>query len=102
MKEITAASTLLTKLRIRFGVDEHKIHVMGLVARCWERGESVKVMELIKMYKRTSTATTHKAVQELVSNRLIKKQPSKEDKRVVYIVPGMQMKNYIKVLREAK
>jgi DNA-binding MarR family transcriptional regulator len=54
----------------------------------WELGDQVRVTDLIRMYKGASSATTHKAINELIKAKLFKVVANKEDKREKVLEKG--------------
>ena len=90
--ELTTLALLLSKLETKFGVDVEKVHLLNLVNSRWNASKTVRVTDLLKAYTRTSRATTHRMVKELVSGKILAFSYDEEDKRAKYLIPGAKFK----------
>ena len=93
-------SDLLCKLEDKFNIDAHKVHMLRMAADCWGVEVKVRVTDLLEMYQRTSRATTHRAIKELVSSKLLQEQGDKEDRRVKFLTPGAKFNKYEQAIKE--
>lgn len=98
MGKVLEWANTIGKLEKTFGLDLHKIHLLGIADKYWVKGSAVKVTELLKLYDGTSRATTHRAIQELVGAGLLHMVGSDEDKRVRFLHPGKKIAQLEKML----
>lgn len=93
-------SVLLHDLKEEFGIDEHKIHLLGIVGTLYKDNDkdAVKVTSLIEMYDGTSRATTHKAIKDMVEKDLLRLEGSNKDGRVRWVYPGKNFARLEKLL----
>lgn len=93
-------SVLLHDLKQEFGIDEHKIHLLGMVDTVYKdnNGDAVNVTTLIEMYDGTSRATTHKAIKDMVAQDLLRLENSTDDGRVRWVYPGKNFARLEKLL----
>jgi DNA-binding MarR family transcriptional regulator len=89
---------MMTKIENKFGVDAHKLHLLGIADEYWARGSAVRVTELIDKYEGASRATTHKAIKELVSADFLRMVGDDNDRRVRYLHPGKKLATLEKLL----
>lgn len=88
MSNIITVSSALTVVAKKYGIDNHKLHLLALIEGQCGLGSPLRVTDLIKKYAGTSPATTHKAIKELVGAKLVKEVDSKHDKREKFLHPG--------------
>lgn len=88
MSNINTVSSALTAVAKKYEVDSHKLHLLALIEAPWSLGNPLRITDLIKIYTGTSSATTHKAIKELVAAKLLKEVDSKHDKRERFLHPG--------------
>ncbi len=92
-------SDLLSGLKREFDIDEHKIHLLGIVGMVHkDLDDAVRVTDLIEMYDGMSRATAHKAVQSLIENDLLRLESSTDDGRVRWVYPGKNFARLEKLL----
>lgn len=92
-------SDLLRDLKKEFGIDEHKIHLLGIVGMVHkDLDDAVKMTDLIEMYSGTSRATAHKAVKSMIDNDLLRLEGSNQDGRVRWVYPGKNFARLEKLL----
>jgi len=90
-QELTKLALLLTKLEAKFDIDVEKVHLLNTVNSRWTSDKTVRVTDLLKAYTRTSRATTHRMIKELVSDKLLAFGYDDEDKRAKYLNPGAKL-----------
>jgi DNA-binding MarR family transcriptional regulator len=102
VKEVIALSSTLWRLEDKFGVNHHKIHILRILAEAWESEyrRFTRVTDVLDFYSWASRAVTHRMVRELVSSKILKEIPSKEDKRVKFLQPGPKFEAYAKAIGE--
>ena len=88
MSSITKLSDAMCMLDDIYILNFHKINLLAMANDGWELGDSVRVTDLIRMYKGASSATTHKAINELIKAKLFKAVANKEDKREKVLEKG--------------
>lgn len=98
--EAIQMANLLDKLEAKFNVDANKVQMLRMVVDCWAMGGSMKVTDMLKNYQRTSRATTHRVLKELVSSKLLREQQDTNDRRVRYLMPGAKFDRYIRTIGE--
>lgn len=81
MGVVTKLSNAVCFLDDKYVLNFHKINLLSMAEEIWNVGDSVRVTDLLKQYKGASSATTHKAINELVAAKFFKVVPNKEDKR---------------------
>lgn len=89
---------LITKLETKFGLDQHKLHLLGIADEYWDTGRAARVTDLLNAYEGTSRATTHKAIKELVDAGMFTLIDSRDDKRVKFVAPGKKITQLEKLL----
>lgn len=94
MSEAIKLSNLLLRLENKFNVTEDGVHMLRIVKDEWDAHEPVRVTDILKKFTRTSRATTHHTLRELVSARLLREETTPDDKRVKYLVPGPKFAKY--------
>ena len=97
---VVALSNTLWRVKDKFGVNSHKVHMLRMMVEWWDSGRPIKVTQVMDLYTDTSRAITHRMIRELVSSKLLKEQPSKDDKRVKFLVPGAKFDAYAKAIKE--
>lgn len=98
MKKLLKWSTTITKLEDTYGLDLNKIHLLGIAEKAWSKGGTVRVTDLIGIYRGASRATTHKAIKELIDKELFHMVGSEEDGRVRFLHPGKKLSQLEKLL----
>lgn len=88
MSSITKLSDAMCMLDDIYILNFHKINLLSMASDGWELGDPVRVTDLIRMYKGASSATTHKAINELIKAKLFKAVANKEDKREKVLEKG--------------
>jgi hypothetical protein len=88
MSSITKLSDAMCMLDDIYILNFHKINLLAMASDGWELGDPVRVTDLIRMYKGASSATTHKAINELIKAKLFKAVANKEDKREKVLEKG--------------
>lgn len=88
MSSITKLSDAMCMLDDIYILNFHKINLLSMASDWWELGDQVRVTDLIRMYKGASSATTHKAINELIKAKLFKVVANKEDKREKVLEKG--------------
>lgn len=81
MSGITKLSDAMLMLDDLYVLNFHKINLLAMAEEWWELEESVRVTDLIRMYKGASPATTHKAINDLIQAKFFKVVSNKEDRR---------------------
>jgi len=98
MDKVVALSDMLRRLKDKFEVNSHKVHLLRVAATYWDDDAKLKVTDLVYGYTYTSRAITHRMVRELVSSKLLKETPSKEDKRVKFLSPGAKFEAFAQAI----
>ncbi len=95
---VVGLSNTLYRLHTTFNVDQHKVHMMGLLVGWWDAGYPVRVTDVLNSYEDVSRATAHRMVKELVSNKILKTAPCADDKRIKFLAPGQKFEAYAKAI----
>lgn len=98
MKKLLKWSTTITKLEDTYGVDAHKIHLLGIAEKAWTKGGTLRVTDLMGTYQGASRATTHKAIKDLIDQELFRVVGSDDDKRIRFLHPGKKLPQLEKLL----
>lgn len=98
--EAVQMANLLSKLEDKFNLNVDKVHMLCMMVGRWNSSGEVKITDVLKSFTRTSRATTHRAIKELVSDKLIKEVKSPDDRRTKYLVPGAKFDRYIRTIGE--
>lgn len=98
--EAIQMANLLDKLEDRFNLNTAKVHMLRVMVDRWNASGAVKITDILKTFTRTSRATTHRAIKELVSDKLIKEVKNSDDRRTKYLVPGAKFDRYIRTIGE--
>ena len=88
MSSITKLSDAMSMLDDKYILNFHKINLLSMASDGWKLGDPVRVTDLIRMYKGASSATTHKAINELIKAKFFKVVANKEDKREKVLAKG--------------
>ena len=80
-----------------YDLDTHKLLMLGVCNDWWISGK-IRVTDLLKSYKATSPATTHRNIHSLIENKLLKVVVDKNDKRQKYLVEGANFSKLESVL----
>lgn len=88
MSSITKLSDAMCMLDDKYILNFHKINLLSMAADWWKLGDPVRVTDLIRIYKGASSATTHKAINELIEAKFFKVVVNKEDKREKVLAKG--------------
>jgi hypothetical protein len=98
MGKLTKWSNKINKLEETYGVDVHKMHLLGIAEKAWGKKTPLRVTDLLDTYQNAARATTHKAIKELVEGELLHMVGSEDDGRVRFLQPGRKLSQLEKML----
>lgn len=98
MGKLTKWSNKITKLEQTYGVDVHKMHLLGIAEKAWGKKIALRVTDLLDAYQNAARATTHKAIKDLIAQELFRVVGSEEDGRVRFLQPGKRLAQLEKML----
>jgi hypothetical protein len=90
MNKVRQLSGLLGRLESKYGLNYHKVRMLSIASVYWEEGALVRVGDILNAYEDTSRATTHRAIRELVSSKVLREEVSGDDRRVKFLQPGLK------------
>lgn len=88
MGAIHKYAAVMFMLEARYGIDSHKLQLLGLAQAHWEQDIRLRVTDLLKSYSGTCRAITHRSIKELEDAKMFKLISGGEDKRERLVHPG--------------
>lgn len=101
MNEAKTLSDFLLRLENKLSIDTEKVHLLGIAANAWAGGKDLRVTDLLELSQRTSRATTHRMIKELVSQKIFQVAKSDEDKRTRQLIAGPKFVKYTEAIGKA-
>ena len=98
MGKLLKWSNKIVKLEEVYGVDAHKIHLLGIAEKAWRKKTPMRVTDLLDAYQNAARATTHKAIKDLIAQELFSVVGSEEYGRVRFLYPGKKLPQLEKML----
>lgn len=92
--KVIETSEILTTLKKKFGLDGIDIVMLGRFQICWNFGNEVKIMNVVKELCAdvASPASLHNRISVLAKGKFIKIVVDKKDTRVKHIQEGINFK----------
>ena len=91
-------AAILSLLETKYGIDSHKLQLLGLAQAHWEQDIRLRVTDLLKSYSGTCRAITHRSIKELEDAKMFKLVSGGEDKRERLVHPGAFFSRLEKIL----